>query len=484
MILTLTLLFLIAIIDSFFRDSFNKKSKEAALIASVVALGLSLFSSTQSINLSGFIEYEEFNILKTLFIFVLFSSILFSSNKEDIFKKVVGVFLLASNNIEFQASFLLASLIVEEILFLKKSNHKVNALFILIVLCSLTGVFKGYGTGIMALIFSIKLLSKERGKVFVPSPTKAVFYSIVILVFSKNNPSIIFLIPLALVSTLYLYSFGRRLLSDNLETFSSYLTLSLLYLSILALVGLSQLFYFVGIILFIAELIRKNEKHESFHWNLFFMLFFFSPPFGIGYMSKSEIFESLISKSWFLLIAVSITILILQLFVILISTKSKLNFLDSLKKFKISADLKGSIFIIISILLSFLFLPDNWIDDYGNIFNSNFLPKAEVEIKRYGVGYYLFWAELVIWFSTIVLFYKTSPGFFEKIYFKSISLVSQKNSGSPKKLKKNIGPPLKDNKLTLRNTVSSLEIGRNRLPAQYFSLMMLMVMGLLLAGLI
>ncbi|MFT6068766.1 MAG: hypothetical protein ACJAT2_002405 [Bacteriovoracaceae bacterium] len=483
-ILSLTLLVSFIILDSFFRESLKSSFKKIGMILSVVVVAIGLLSSTQGISFTGFLVPEGFNLFKTLFLIVLTTTIAFDKEALIISKKLVSVLLLTSNVIEFQASFLLAYLIVEEVIVTKRSNYKINAFLFLIITCSLMNIFDQYGEGLIALIFIAKLLYKELCSSETTNPTSAIFYSIVVLTFTKNLSLVTFQIPLVLITMVYLFNSGKKLLRGNSTIFLSFMTLSFTYLTILALAGLSQLFYFIGTFLFIAAILRRKEDKESFHWNLFFILMFFSPPFGIGYMSKSEVFEVLLMKPWPLILFVGLTILLLQAFSFLLFSKVKGNLLESLKNFNFSTDIKGSVFIILSIAMSLLFLPENWITGYGNLFNTKFYPAPNLIIERFGIGYYLFWLELLIWLSAILIFYKTSPDFFKRIYFNNILLFNEKEAPvSGKELSKS-KDFINGNYSILKNIVTALELGKNKLNPQYFSLMMLVVFGLLLAGLV
>lgn len=482
MIITLLILFFFIIINSYFEDVFKKKTREVGLIISVILLGINVLFSLQGYSLPGFLELEKFNILKMLFLLVITISLIFDSSKDTVFRKVVTIFLISSNNIEFQATFLLAALVVEKILAGVEINYKYYTTLLLIIMVSLAGVLLGYGQVLIGLIFSIFLLNDELKKVSKPDPIDLLFYSSILLVFVNQVTTSLALAALIIISLLNLLGTGKRLLKYEQDSFSGFLSLVFLFMALLALMGLHQLYYFIGIIIFLGMYCRKNVKTPSIHWDLFFVMFFFSPPFGIGYMSRIEVFESIMAQPGYIFFLVTLFTLILQLITLLIILKSKELFIESIKQFKFRENIKASVFILFSIALSLLFLPENWIEGYGNLFKLKLFPVEDIGKNIFGIGYYLFWVELVVWLSVVFLYFKTSPAFFRRAYFLNVSLsrnitIIKKNElVKPHRFIEN------RNKYSAKNLVSSLELGENKLSPQYFTLLMLIAFGLILAG--
>jgi hypothetical protein len=485
MIITFSLLILFTIINSFFKELFKKQSKKISLVLSITLLILSTLASLQGISLPGFQDIEKINILKTLFSLLLITSMLFDTSKEVLFRKIISLFLILSNNIEFQGTFLLTSLVVEKILKNTQISLRNYSMLLLLILTFLGGDFFGQGQSVIALVFAAFLFNEELAKSNRPEPVNALFYSIVILVFLKNESiSLAMLIPLIILSILNLLNTGKRLLRLEGDRFSSFLSLTFLFMSVLALTGLNQLFYFIGAFLFLGVISRLLLKTNSIHWDIFFLIFFFSPPFGIGYMSRTEVFEKVVIQPWYILALVCLYTLLLQLFTLLIVINSENSFIESIKKFKLSTDIKASLFIVVSVLFSLLFLPDNWLEGYGNLFKVKLFPESIILDNYFGIGYYLFWVELVIWLSLTFIYYKTSPDFFKRIYTLNILL----NRCLPKKVITDLkivpGHRIQSNNFSAKDLVSALELSRNRIPPQYFTLVMILALGMFLAGLV
>lgn len=475
---------LFVVIKLVFKEKLINKKKETGFITSIFLLIAYTACSYQKIVIPQFIETKDFEILKFVLMSLVSVSILIDKKEDLIFRKIITLFLLASNKTEFQASFLLAALAVEGTLQSRHVSFKYLSISLLLIVSTLFGLWAKDGLAVLASLFAIILVIDQRKSTHKTQPYNSLFYGIVLVTFSQGVLYSDLWIPLILITFIFLFDLGNNLLRNETDSLKPYISLTYLSFSALALCGHFQIFYFMSIFIFIISFLSERYFKSLFHWKFFFLLLFFSPPFGIGYMIRIEVLEKVISHSSYAVLAISLFYLAIQFCILMLTISERKMFITSIKNFTLNADILASLVIFIGIVMSVLFLPSNWIEGFGNLFTTKFFPETANNLSHHGIGYYLFWIEIVVWLSLAGIYFKTSPGFFNKLYFSIVLLGKEK-------------PALLDQKIIIRKNlnnekfifdakrlVSALEMGKNKLPPQYFSVIMLTVLGLILAGLV
>lgn len=176
--------------------------------------------------------------------------------------------------------------------------------------------------------------------------------------------------------------------------------------------------------LFILSLLVSNilltisnlEKNiDQFSWCLVSGLLFLSPPIGLGYVLKVELFENASKYGHVYLIISSCIALFLSLKIIFTCISFGLPRIPQFKEngFKLQNSALGSMALLI--LLSLLFIPIGWSDSMGEVFLSYFNKDID-HTSKLNLGNYLFWAELLIIVVFGIVYSKTPKEFWEKRY--------------------------------------------------------------------
>lgn len=222
------------------------------------------------------------------------------------------------------------------------------------------------------------------------------------------------IIPLSMIFKNLIKAFIKQKI-NNLS-----ISLSLLFiLSIFCtLLGLRELFLLNIVFLLLVALVYKSSfvEMKNVVWPVAFLLFVLSPPFGLGYIIKIELIEKVITGNihWAIVFApFYLTVQILFINYSFVVIKSEF---EKIKNKEISYDKLGLVVIVLNILLSLLFIPKSWSALYGDFFNQS-IANNSLEATS-GVGYYLFWIELLIVAIVFGVHHKLDKRYFNKLLYK------------------------------------------------------------------
>jgi hypothetical protein len=483
MILALFLLLAVILFNSFSSAVSQQNLKKIGIAVSVTLVGVSFFAFSQNYTIPYFINHEELNLLRMIFSLLLVGSLFLDNSTKVLFQKVILLFLLFSNSLEFQATFLLGSIALGEYLEKGKFNGFRFSVLLALILFSLNFSNGIYSSSFIVLLFSLLILLKHKDFSEIETKNNSFFFVITLSVFIEHGLIPMALAPLLLVSIIYLFNMSKVFLRRRSEIFYGLLSLSIIFLSMVSILGLNQLFYFVLSFLFLASILAPRGDYRGLHWKIFFFLFTFSPPFGLGFMTKVEVLEKSMAQPWYVLMLVGVFIALTQLLIFLVALESKATLIDSFKKISFSTNITASAFLGISLLLSLLFLPENWIQGYGSLFFKKLSSGPSASSRGLGIGYSIFWIELLFWAICFGIYFKTSPDFFKKSYF-SFILLGQ--GGRPDRDNQSplLGKPHQEFVFSSKKIITSLDLAINKIPPQYFTLMMLIILGSMLAGLV
>lgn len=291
------------------------------------------------------------------------------------------------------------------------------------------------GIDLLILItFLGMIVEKSKEKTFGKNVFEAMFLSSLFSFNQMSKISIIIFICLMLVLTLKV---ARNCFNKGLDKIDLSMSLFVLIALLTSLLGRHEIFYlaitFLTFSKFVREIVSKDRDNLS--WHLFSLLFIFSPPFGLGYIVKTQVLESASSLGFFEIGIVGLLFVVVQYVVFFNCISSIIPKWSSIKERSYSFDMVGISMIILSFLLSVLFLPRGWSLVYGDFF-FKIIDSSLTKTSDLSLGFYLFWVELLLWTILASVFYKIGVATLERFNFRwshfSLMRLNFKNSSKGK----------------------------------------------------
>ena len=277
----------------------------------------------------------------------------------------------------------------------------------------------------------------------------------------------------------YLWKHSKKLLNREKLNKKGLLILSLIFAGIFSYWNLFDHFYFLtSLLILVSFLINlKSNNSRDLGWSLFFVLLFVSPPFGIGYVLKTSIVKTILSFNSMQLLPFILALLLIQFVALRSFMFELLRNIQEIKDKKFSVDSLTIAMILVSAALSILFLPSSWSETYGNLFfRFSDPPRWSPDVIE-GVGYYIFWIEVLFWVIAGAIIYKSERRLWKKLIYKS-NLVKQ----SDPKEAVNSKVQLVHEKGNSRGLVLSLNFSLENLSAEAFQLVMVLLFSVFLLG--
>jgi len=255
----------------------------------------------------------------------------------------------------------------------------------------------------LVLFYLMRLNSKEVENGFYHSFVFTCFFSS-LLIFIKIPPVVVtIMISIVFIDTI---RFLKDMVSRNQGCVDDILCLIQKLIILLPIFGDRNIFYLMlSFLLIVKTLLSFSGDSKNLSWFLFIFLFLFSPPFGLGYIFKTNLYRAAFSFGILEFWSVVLMTTLVTIFTTTLFIKNISPYWEQVKNKEYNFSRLAFVAIGINILISVLFIPSEWNIGLGALF-SKLVGSSLTYSSLSSLGYYLFWIEVVFGVLCTILVFK------------------------------------------------------------------------------